>query len=115
MAEKPDKIAEKKPKSVGSIEKPSAGADTKAMKVKEVRAKAVKAKDKDRDKDKVKKPNFFVRWWRETVGELRKVSWPTPEEAWRLTRIVLIVMVAMSALLGLLNLLFSKVISLMLG
>ena len=60
--------------------------------------------------DKVKEPNRLQRWWRETIGELRKVSWPTPQEAWRLTRIVLIVMAAMSAALGLLDFIFSKVI-----
>ena len=82
-----------------------------------MRAKVVKAKEKDKEHDKVKpkKLNFLARWWRETLGELRKVSWPTPKDAWRLTRIVLIVMVAMSALLGVLNLLFSKLISLTLG
>ena len=26
------------------------------------------------------------RYWRETVGELRKVTWPTPTEAWKMTR-----------------------------
>ncbi len=30
------------------------------------------------------------RFWRETVGELRKVTWPTPPEAWKMTRMVLI-------------------------
>jgi preprotein translocase subunit SecE len=62
--------------------------------------------------EKTKKPNFIVRWWRETYGELRKVSWPTPQEAWRLTRIVLIVMVAMGAVLGILDFVFSKLVSL---
>jgi len=87
------------------------------LKAKESRAKAAKEKerDKDKDKDKVKKPNFIMRWWRETIGELRKVSWPTPKEAWRLTYIVLIVMAAMSALLGVLNLIFSRLIGLALG
>ena len=54
-----------------------------------------------------KKPNFFdkiKRFWRETVGELRKVTWPTPEEAWALTKVVLIVTVIMSIILGLMDL-----------
>jgi preprotein translocase subunit SecE len=38
----------------------------------------------------VKKTNAIVRWWRETIGELRKVTWPTPPEAWRLTKIVIV-------------------------
>ena len=58
--------------------------------------------------EKPKKPNAIARWYRETLGELRKVSWPTPKEAWKLTRIVLIVMLAMSAGLGLLDFIFEK-------
>ena len=61
--------------------------------------------------EKEKKPNANQRWFRETVGELHKVSWPTTEDAWRLTRIVILVVVAMSALLGLLDLLFSTSIT----
>ena len=38
----------------------------------------------------------YVRWWRETVGGVAKVTWPTPE-AWHLTRIVIVVMMIMSA------------------
>jgi len=60
--------------------------------------------------EKTKKPNRLVRWWLETIGELRKVSWPTPNEAWRLTRVVLLVMVATSVVLGLLDWIFSKLI-----
>jgi len=61
--------------------------------------------------EKEKKPNAIQRWFRETVGELHKVSWPTTEEAWRLTRIVILVVVAMSAFLGLLDMLFSASIT----
>jgi preprotein translocase subunit SecE len=59
-----------------------------------------------------KKEGKIKRWWRETIGELRKVSWPSMPEAWRLTKIVLIVMVVMSLVLGLLDLVFSKLITL---
>jgi len=62
-------------------------------------------------KEKDKKPNAFQKWYHETLGELRKVSWPTMKEAWRLTRIVLIVMAAMSAVLGLLDYIFSEVVT----
>jgi preprotein translocase subunit SecE len=58
--------------------------------------------------DKPKKANRIVRWYRETVGELRKVNWPTPKDAWKLTKIVLIVMLAMSVGLGLLDFLFEQ-------
>ncbi len=65
--------------------------------------------------EKTKQPNRITRWWRETVGELRKVSWPTTKEAWRLTKIVFVVMFVMSIILGLLDLAFSKLIGLILG
>jgi preprotein translocase subunit SecE len=51
-----------------------------------------------------KKDNAITRFYRETVGELRKVSWPTREEAFNLTRIVLFVLVGMAILLGLVDL-----------
>ena len=75
--------------------------------------KTVKPADKDREKPK--QPNAIERWYRETVGELRKVAWPTTQETWRLTRIVLIVMFLMSAVLGLLDFLFSKMIALLIS
>jgi preprotein translocase subunit SecE len=65
--------------------------------------------------EKVKKENRMQRWWRETIGELRKVSWPTPQDAWRLTKIVLAVMFSMSVLLGLLDWVFSTLITLILA
>ncbi len=63
-----------------------------------------------------KKLNLFQkiqRFWRETVGELRKVTWPTPQEAWKMTRLVLIVMVIMAVILGVLDFAFSQLISLL--
>lgn len=65
--------------------------------------------------DKVKQPNVFQRWYRETMGELRKVSWPTRQEAQRLTGIVVAVMVAMSLVLGLLDYIFSSLVTLILS
>jgi preprotein translocase subunit SecE len=65
--------------------------------------------------ERVKKENRLQRFWRETVGELRKVSWPTPQDAWRLTKIVLAVMFAMSFLLGFLDWVFSTLITLILA
>lgn len=56
----------------------------------------------------VKEPNAIVRFYRETMGELRKVVWPTRAEALRLTRIVLIVITVMAAILGLFDFLFSE-------
>lgn len=60
------------------------------------------------------KPNIFQRiahWFQqifqETVGELRKVSWPTFDEARRLSVIVVIVLVVMSTMMWILDLLYS--------
>jgi preprotein translocase subunit SecE len=47
-----------------------------------------------------RQPNFIVRFINETMGELRKVSWPTRDEALRLTAVVLVVMIASSLFLG---------------
>ena len=52
------------------------------------------------DKKVSKKQNGVQRFVRETVGELRKVSWPTRQEAWQLTLIVLVVLAFMSVFLG---------------
>jgi preprotein translocase subunit SecE len=55
-----------------------------------------------------KQPNAVVRYFNETIGELRKVSWPTRKDAISLTIIVLIVTFSMSIFLGLLDFLFSR-------
>ncbi len=60
--------------------------------------------------EKPKEPNAIQRYFRETVGELRKVNWPTTKEAWHLTKIVLLVLAIMSILLGSLDFIFSKII-----
>jgi len=62
-----------------------------------------------------KKPNAISRYFRETTGELKKVSWPTWPEARQLTTIVVLVMVAMAVLLGLVDLLAESLIGLALG
>lgn len=76
---------------------------------------AEKTKKPTKSVEKAKQPGRIARWWRETVGELRKVSWPTTEEAWRLTKIVLIVMAVMSLFLGLLDFVFASLIRIILG
>jgi preprotein translocase subunit SecE len=58
-----------------------------------------------------KRKNGIARWWRETVGELRKVTWPTRHEAWHLTKVVIAVMVVMSIFLFGLDFVFSKIIT----
>ncbi len=65
--------------------------------------------------EKAKKQNGIQRYWNETTGELRKVSWPTWSEARQLTIIVIIVMVGMGVLLGLVDLLGTKLVNFALG
>lgn len=59
--------------------------------------------------------NPFVRFFRETIGELRKVSWPTRQEAWRLTSIVLVSMTIVATMTGLIDLLMGFLWSMLLG
>ena len=61
---------------------------------------------------KKKGPNVIVRLYRETLAELRKVSWPTRQEAINLTIIVIIVMVAMSLFLFLVDFVAERLLSL---
>lgn len=57
----------------------------------------------------------IAKWWRETIGELRKVSWPTPKDAVQLTKVVIIVLIAMSAFLGAFDFLFSRLMGFILS
>jgi preprotein translocase subunit SecE len=62
-----------------------------------------------------KQQNFVTRYFRETIGELRKVTWPTRKEATSLTIVVLIVIAVMSAFLGILDFIYSRFFILILG
>ena len=68
--------------------------------------------DKD---DKPKRENAIQRFFRETIGELRRVSWPTWPEARRLTVIVIIVLVIMATFLWLVDKSATKLLSLLVG
>ena len=72
-------------------------------------AKAEKTKSPER-----RQPNRIQRYIRESIGELKKVNWPTRQEAINLTIIVLIVTFSMSAILGVLDFFFAKIIALIL-
>ena len=63
----------------------------------------------------IKKENAIVHFYRETVGELRKVSWPTREEATNLTLIVIVVLVGMAIFLGLIDLVGETLLQMALG
>jgi len=73
-------------------------------------AKAEKGKSIER-----RQANKIQIFFRESVGELRKVSWPTRQDAWNLTKIVLLVIVVMGVYLGLLDYIFTALMSLILG
>lgn len=58
-----------------------------------------------------KQENRIIKYFRESRAEMRKVTWPTRQEAIHLTGIVLAVTVVMSILLWVLDILFSGVVS----
>ena len=64
---------------------------------------------------KKKQQKGLGKFYRETSAELRKVSWPTREEAIQLTRVVLIVIFVMGAFLGLLDYAFTQLFGLILS
>ena len=68
-----------------------------------------------RKKQPRKQQNRIQLFIRETIGELRKVSWPTRKEAQNLTIVVLIVIFAMSTFLGLLDAIYTKFFALLFG
>lgn len=53
--------------------------------------------------------------FRETIGELKKVSWPTTQETFNLTKIVIVVILVMAVLLGSLDLIFTRFFALLLS
>lgn len=63
---------------------------------------------KSKTEKKQSQPNAIVRYLRETRGEIRKVTWPTRRESWRLTGIVLGVTVATAAFLWFFDFIFSS-------
>ncbi len=56
--------------------------------------------------------NRLARFWRETIAELRKVVWPTPNQAVNLTTVVIVTVVAMSLFLGAVDYIFTQLIRL---
>ena len=65
--------------------------------------------------EKPKRENAIRRFFRETIGELRRVNWPTWPEARRLTIIVIIVLVIMALFLGLVDWAANEVLVLSMG
>ena len=67
-----------------------------------------KSKKATVDKKVVAQSNPVSKYVRETRGELRKVTWPSRQESWRLTGIVLAVTLAMAAFLWVFDAIFSN-------
>jgi preprotein translocase subunit SecE len=74
-----------------------------------------KGKEVARARQEVVREHRGVRFWRETVAELRKVVWPTRDQAVNLTIIVVVTVVAMSAFLGVIDFIFTQIIKLILA
>lgn len=60
--------------------------------------------------EKKREPNAVLRYLRGTSAELRKVTWPTRQEARHLTTVVVIVVVVMAIALGLIDYGFSHLV-----
>lgn len=73
------------------------------------RTGAVKKNPSGGNSNNKSQPNPVTRYLRETRGEMRKVTWPTNEEAWRLTGIVLAFTAVFAAFLGSLDWIWSSV------
>jgi len=58
------------------------------------------------------KDNAIVRYFKETRAELKKVTWPTRQEATNLTLIVVAFTALMAALLGILDYIFARLFGL---
>ena len=57
-------------------------------------------------KSKKKSENAVVSYLRSTRAELRKVRWPTLEQGWAMTKIVIVVTFGMAVFLGVLDFFF---------
>jgi preprotein translocase subunit SecE len=64
------------------------------------------AKNKDN-----RKQNPVLRYLRETRAELRRVRWPTREETWMMTKVVLAVMFSLAIFLFVVDSFFSWLLS----
>jgi preprotein translocase subunit SecE len=60
--------------------------------------------------DRKREPNAVVRYVRETSAELRKVTWPTRQEARHLTTVVVIVVIITATALGTIDYIFARLV-----
>lgn len=62
--------------------------------------------DPKKSSKQTRKPNAVVAYFRATRAELKKVRWPTLEQGWSMTKIVLAVTFGMAIFLGVLDFYF---------
>ncbi len=84
---------------------------------KNVNTPASEKKAEKKAKSKSDKPNFFVRAWKkitkffkDTVGELKKVVWTSRSEVWKSFKLVIATVVALSALIAVIDLVSNTII-----
>ena len=82
---------------------------------KDINAPLQKKESKPVEKKEHKEPNFVTRYYRETVGELRKVNWPTRQEATNMTILVVIVLIIMTVFLGFVDGVAARFVSWIIG
>lgn len=63
----------------------------------------------------VQKENRVMQYFRETRAELRKVVWPTREEAINLTLIVVVTIIVMSIFFGTVDYILTQLMGFLLG
>ena len=68
-----------------------------------------------KDERTKRKPGKLATFYQETMGELKRVSWPTRAEAFRLTWIVLVVMFIMAVFLWSMDSAAAALLALVLG
>lgn len=60
-------------------------------------------------------PDSVRQWWKESRSELRKVTWPTPEQTRNLTLVVLAVCIVMATFLGVVDYILAQLVRLIIG
>lgn len=76
---------------------------------------AQRGREVARARQEVVRENRVTRFWRETIAELRKVVWPTRDQAINLTIIVVVTVVGMSAFLGVIDFFLAQLVRLILA
>ncbi|MEL7608658.1 MAG: preprotein translocase subunit SecE [Bacillota bacterium] len=74
-----------------------------------------KKQDKKTEKKQGKKRLNLAHYFKEVLGELKKLSWPTKKELLNYTLTVVAFVLLMSAIIGILDLIFSRGLGLLIN